>query len=353
MKKTLYITLASIALLSCSQDETVATMDRVAIEFDKVFVENSTSSRAATDITLDNLYNFSVYGSVVKGDQEGNIFNEQKVEKTAGGYTYSPAQYWIPSASYHFTAIAPHDGHWTYACKPGTESTYGTKQAQYGTITFDNGSADAEQDLLWAYQTAETVASISESPEAVNFSFQHMLSRAKFTFKNGFAEGSNISLKIKDVTITNAHKVGTIELNGNNLPVVWTVAEGTAEAPNTFEKNFGDANGKPVADYYGPQTSANTDHYYLIPVEDASYTIEFSVDLYQAGVLLQENIAKTAQITSLDMKRGYSYEFKAELNASNTSNDGALEAIEFNVTGVQGWTEASIDANITTQTPSN
>ena len=39
MKKTLFITLASIALVSCSQDETVATMDRVAIEFDKVFVE--------------------------------------------------------------------------------------------------------------------------------------------------------------------------------------------------------------------------------------------------------------------------------------------------------------------------
>ena len=58
----------------------------------------------------------------------------------------------------------------------------------------------------------------------------------------------------------------------------------------------------------------------------------------EGGVLLQENIAKTANITSLDMKRGYSYEFKAELNASNSS-DTPLEAIEFNVTGVEGWKE--------------
>ena len=352
MKKTLFITLASIALVSCSQDETVATMDRVAIEFDKVFVENSTSSRAGEDITLDNLNNFSVYGSVVKGDQEGNIFDAQKVEKTAGEYTYSPAQYWIPGASYHFTAIAPHEGYWIYTCKPGTESEYGTRQAQYGTITFDNHSAGAEQDLLWAYKTATTAASFTQKPEAIGFSFQHMLSRAKFTFKNGFAKGSNISLKVKNVTITNAHKVGSIELNGSNLPVAWTVAESTTENPNTFERNFGDAG---TETNYGPQTSGTTVHYYLIPVANANYKIEFTIDLYQAGVLLLENIQKTADIIGFDMKRGYSYEFKAELNALNTSNEGSLEAIEFKVTGVEDWKDYTnnVDANINAQTSGN
>ena len=241
MKKTLIITLASIALVGCSQDETVATMDRVAIEFDKVFVENSTSSRAATDLTADNLEGFIVYGSVEKGDQKGNIFNAEEVTGSkAGGYTYSPAQYWIPGATYHFTAIAPiEDAKWTYACLEGTNSQYGTTEAQHGTITFDNEAASAEQDLLWAYQTEATPTAFTEQPEAVGFAFQHMLSRAKFTFKNGFAEGSNIALKVKDVTITNAHKVGTITLDGENLPYVWTVAEGTTEAPNTFARNFG------------------------------------------------------------------------------------------------------------------
>ena len=178
-----------------------------------------------------------------------------------------------------------------------------------------------------------------------------MLSRAKFTFKNGFAKGSNISLKVKNVTITNAHKVGTIELNGSNLPVAWTVAESTTENPNTFERNFGDAG---TETNYGPQTSGTTVHYYLIPVANANYKIEFTIDLYQAGVLLLENIQKTADIIGFDMKRGYSYEFKAELNASNTSNEGSLEAIEFKVTGVEDWKDyTNVEADINTQTSGN
>lgn len=328
MKKTLFITLASITLLSCSQDETVATMDRVAIAFDKVFVENSTSSRAAEDITLDKLNNFSVYGSVVKGDQEGNIFDAQKVEKTAGEYTYSPAQYWIPGASYHFTAIAPHEGYWIYTCKPGTESEYGTRQAQFGTITFDNEEAAAEQDLLWAYQKSSTEETI---PDAVRFTFLHMLSRAKFTFVNDFEVGSNISLKIRDVKILNAHKTGTLELQGEEAPAVQWIAEGT------FEKAFGNTTQEEAQ---APTKSASTVHYYLLPVADATYNIEFTIDLYQAGVLLSgEGIKKESTITISDMKRGYSYDFKAKLSASNTMNEGALEPIEFKVSGVKAWDE--------------
>ena len=343
MKKTLFITLASIALVSCSQDETVATMDRVAIEFDKVFIENSTSSRAATDITSANLTDFAVYGSVVKGEQKGNIFNKQKVAGTqAGGYTYSPAQYWIPSASYHFTAIAPYEGaKWTYTCKAEDESEYGTRQAQFGTITFDNEAAAAEQDLLWAYQSASTMQTI---PDAVKFSFQHLLSRAKFTFVNDFAEGSNISLKVKGVTINNAHALGTLALNGTEAPAEqWT-------ATGTFTKVFGDTN---LEAPQAPKEAASTAHYYLLPVANAEYHIEFTIELSQAGVKLQE-IKKTATILISDMTRGFSYDFKAKLNANNTMNEGSLEAIEFKVTGVKDWKDyTNVDADINTQTSGN
>ena len=345
MKKTLFITLASIALVSCSQDETVATMDRVAIEFDKVFIENSTSSRAATDITAANLTDFAVYGSVVKGEQKGNIFNKQKVSGTqAGGYTYSPAQYWIPGADYHFTAIAPFEGaKWTYTCRTEDVSEYGTRQAHYGTITFDNASAEAKQDLLWAYQSASTQTT---TPDAVRFSFQHMLSRAKFTFVNDFEVGSNISLKVRDVTINDAHKVGTLELKGTEAPAEQWTAEGT------FTKEFGDTQKE---EPQAPNASASTVHYYLLPVANAEYHIEFTIELYQAGLKLQE-IEKEATILISNMKRGYSYDFKAKLNANNTMNEGPLEAIEFKVTGVKDWDRdpfTNVDANINIQTSGN
>lgn len=347
MKKTLIITLASIALVGCSQDETVATMDRVAIEFDKVFVENSTSSRA-TDLTTANLENFAVYGSVEKGGQEGNIFNKQEVTGTqAGGYTYSPAQYWIPGANYHFIAIAPfEDAHWTYTWSEENNTQYGNKQVQNGTITFNNESAAASQDLLWAYQPASTANVINQAPGAVSFSFQHLLSRVKFTFKNGFATGSNIQLKVKDVQITNAHSQGTLAITNGTVGDTWT-ASNTADE-DKFTRIFGDANGEPVADYYAPQTSASTAHYYLMPVKDASYTIKFTIDLYQAGVLLLEDIQKETKILTPTLMRGFSYEFKAELNASNTTNDGALEPIEFQVSGVKGWEDyTGNDATVT------
>jgi len=351
MKKTLIITLASIAFVSCSQDETVATMDRVAIEFDKVFVENSTSSRAATDLTAANLTDFAVYGSVVKGEQKGNIFNCQKVTGTqAGGYTYSPAQYWIPGANYHFTAFAPYENaKWTYTPADGTDSQYGTTEAQRGTLTFSNGDAAASQDLLWAYQTAATEAAITKQPEAVSFSFLHLLSRVKFTFKNGFATGSNIQLKVKSVEIADAHRQGTIEFDGTEMPETWTAVNTAAE--DQFKVPFGDAG---TETNYAPQASASTDHFYLIPVAQASYTIKFTIDLYQAGVLLQEGIAKETTVVAPTMKRGFSYEFKAELNASNTSNDGPLQPIEFKVSGVEGWEDyTGVDATVNTQNPSN
>ena len=342
MKKTLFITLASIALVSCSQDETVATMDRVAIEVDKVFIENSTSSRAATDITAANLTDFAVYGSVVKGEQKGNIFNNQEVTGTqAGGYTYSPAQYWIPGAEYHFTAIAPFEGaKWTYTCREEDKSEYGTRQAHYGTITFDNAAAAAEQDLLWAYQSASTQTA---TPDAVRFSFQHMLSRAKFTFVNDFAEGSNISLKVKGVTIKDAHAEGTLVLNGTEAPAEQWTAEGT------FTKVFGNTN---LEAPQAPKVEASTSHYYLLPVANAEYKIEFTIELYQAGLKLQEIVKEATLLIS--MKRGFSYDFKAKLNANNTMNEGPLEAIEFKVTRVEDWKDyPNVDANINTQTSGN
>ena len=356
MKKTLLITLASIALVSCSQDETVATMDRAAIAFDKVFVANSTSARAAVDLTAENLRNFTVYGSVVKEQQKGNIFNNQLVSEQAGAYIYAPAQYWIPGADYHFTAIAPNtDAQWEYACREEDKSPYGTRQAHYGTITFDNGAAKAEQDLLWAYTPASTMQS---TPDVVNFSFHHMLSRAKFTFVNDFAVGSNISLKVKAVTITDAHSEGTLQLQGTEQPDMQWTATGT-----TFSKLFGNAQYVKNSDgtlttlgendVQAPQVAASTDHYYLLPVADATYQITFTIELYQAGVLLQ-TITKTASVAMPStMQRGYSYDLKAKLNASNVTNDGSLETIEFNVTGVDEWKDylPPVDANIATQTP--
>lgn len=332
MKKLLIISLALVTITSCSKDQTIEQPDPVAIEINDVFVNNSTK---ANDISKDNLNDFGVYGFVkaLNTNTEGLLFNNVKVSKSGTKYTYSPEQYWIGNAQYYFAAIAPFTN-----AKWGYSST----DAQNGTITFNNQNAEANQDLLFAYtQPGVTPATITSAnkPNAVGFSFGHMLSRIKFIFKNDFVSGSNISLKITDITITDLQKEGSLAIT-NGVAGAWTVSD-NAVAENVFAKVFGTAGTDETI--LAPQTEAATEHFYLIPAND-KYNVTFKVALYQAGVLLA-NYNRTSTVT-LDMQKGNSYNIKANLNAQNTSENGELFPIEFTVTGVDEWGSYS-DVNTT------
>ena len=310
------VVLAVAALASCSNEDTVNVDNGALIGFGKVFVENSTR---ANDLTKGN-FDFGVYGLVEKGGNNALIFDNQTV---AANGTYSPAQYWIAAAQYYFTAIAP---------KTNAQWSYKTETAHTGTITFDNEKADANQDLLFAYvKPAATPAQINVQPDAVGFTFNHMLSRVRFTFTNGFGAGSNIKLEVKDVTITDAYASADLAVT-NGVPATAWSNFGTK-----FSKNFGQVGGATLATLTdeGTTMSAATEHFYLIPANKA-YNVTFTVVLYQAGVQL-DTYSRTATIPATDMKSGMSYDIKTTLTAENTSDDGKLYPIEFNVTSVKGW----------------
>ena len=326
MKKLFIAILGVAAFAACSQEMTLETPKGAAIAFDNAFVNNST--RVATDITVGNLKDFGVYGSVVNNQgQQGLIFKNQKVEKSGNAYSYSPAQYWIADAQYDFVAIAPYqengDGKtptWTY------EPTVKTV-AQNGTLTFYNDRAAANQDLLFA-SAERTTQNITSKPDAVSFTFNHLLSRVKFTFVNDFAAGSNITLKITDVHITDTYESGTIAIANGAVADTWTVADNT----KTLNVDFNDAGTGFLAEAGG---NASTEHHYLIPA-NATYNIAFNVELKQAGVSVG-NYSRTATVNALNLQKGQSYELKATLNASNTSDQGEIYPIEFTVNSVANW----------------
>ena len=81
MKKYLYIALAAAALTGCSSDEAIEMVEKKAIAFDNVFVNNATR---ATDLNKDNMEDFSVYGSVTANNTQGMIFTNTKVYKLEG-----------------------------------------------------------------------------------------------------------------------------------------------------------------------------------------------------------------------------------------------------------------------------
>ena len=327
MKKLLFAAAAIVAMASCATDDVVSRPAGAAIEFNDAFVENSTR---AADITASNLTNFGVYGSVAKGNQQGMIFANEEVTKTTDGYTYSPAQYWIAGASYDFVAFAPYqsgdNATWTYAPAVGTA-------AQNGTITFDNAKAGANQDFLFAATSCTTPASLTTAPAAVGFTFNHMLSRVKLSFTNGFQSNGNIKLVVKNVHITNTAAVGTLAVAKAESATAAAVAADwtTVATNNNLDVTFGDV---AAAAQLAESGSGSTTHFYVIPAE-REYNITFDVDLYQAGVHL-DTYNRSAKVT-VDFTRGMSYDLKATLNQTNTSDEGQLYPIEFTVTGVEKW----------------
>ena len=318
MKKLFIAILGVAAFAACSQEMTLETPKGAAIGFDNVFVENAT--KAAADISAANLANFGVYGSIINAEgAKGMIFNNQTVAKGAEGYSYSPAQYWVAATTYNFVALAPQTAaNWTYANEEN--------DAYNGVISFNNAAAAGEQDLLFASHGRTTADKLTAAPEKVAFTFNHMLSRVKFTFTNGFHQGSNVTLKITDVTITNAHAEGTLAVANGVVAEDWTGSEAT------FARLFGNLDTEILAENGG---NGATEHYYLLPTATATYDITFTVALYQAGVLV-DTYNRNATI-SLDLEKGKSYNFQATLNKDNTSDEaGELYPIEFTAT-VNDW----------------
>lgn len=323
MKRYLYIALAAAALTSCSQDESIETVEQSPIAFNNVFVDNTTR---AADLTNATLGDFGVYGSVEANSTKGLIFNNTKVYESGNAFKYDDTQYWIANAQYYFTAIAPYsEAKWSYTLTDA-------KDAQTGTISFNNENAGANQDLLFAYtKPAKTAEQITTQPSAVGFTFSHLLSRVRFVFENGFASTSNITLKVTEVKITNAHKQGTIAVNEG------TVADKWAATDNTLTVDFKNAleSGENADHIFASSEKVPTEHFYLIPNGTATdYTVTFKVALYQAGVLI-DTYDRTATV-NIALNKGISYNINAKLTHQNVS-DNQLYPIEFVVNPMNDW----------------
>ena len=137
----------AMSLGSCSSDETLESIEREAITFGNVTMENL--SRAAYDPsygqTTNLLDKFQVWGTV-KGNTNTTvkIFNGAEITRGQEAYgaawtqTTGSAQYWIPSATYNFMAIAN-----------ATDVDFGTENAPSDLPTdIDFTLTDGSTDLL-------------------------------------------------------------------------------------------------------------------------------------------------------------------------------------------------------------
>ena len=302
MKKLFLVGLAAAAMLTgCSNDDTVEIAPSKAIDFSNAFVNNATRA-SDPSLTKDNIQDFVVYGFA--GD--GKIFDGQEVTREGENWTYFPVQYWVPGHKYTFGAIAPKG-------EKGNVSDVKLEGEKVGmTVSFTNNGTT---DLLHAAPIVVNCdANFVANPQPVALTFNHQLSKVKFTI-NGAMGGYEVI--VSNVKIIDAYQTGTLTIAAGNT---WGQQDN-----KTLVLNFGQGDEEKL----------------MIPMDNtAEYTVKFHVELKKDGVSLSQYDHETT-IKDVAFKAGYCYNFTANLTNENINPDQELKPIEFTVKEVKDWTEAT------------
>ena len=326
MKKLLVLVLAIAGLVACTQETTLVQKGNAPMEFGAAFVDNATRADKAEDpsITTTNITGFDVWGFM--DSAEGVVFMDEDVTGSQGNFTYVNTQYWAPGHNYYFAALAPVNS-------PNVTETLASGDAAklgLGTIKFN--ITDGAEDLLYsAVGPIAAPAANATTVEPVKFQFNHMLSKVKFSFTNGF-DNDNAYIDVKNIKMV-VPETGTIDL----AVADWWSKNMWVLGDTTKEIAFGDACDRTKRNGY--QESA--DERIILPADATQkYTVTFDVVLYQGTVEAYKG-TKTVTIENVALEIGKAYNFKAELNASNIMADGTeLLPIVFDVEEVKDWVTA-------------
>ncbi len=335
MKKFLFLGLAAMmAFTSCTKDETLATAELGAIGFENAFIDNATRAITPVDPSYNmsaKMPNFNVYG-FFDANYTDLLFDGREVTVANGACSYSPVEYWAPGHTYYFQAIAPVSENWTLA----KAENLADAQKGPGVVTFNN--IDGTEDLLYAKAVETTEQEITVKPEEVGLTFQHLLSKVRFEFVNQFAS-ETYSFEVKGVKITNAEATAKVDLvNENNHVYTWSDFTGDVELA------FGDVKEmtQGVNDYAAEERMLIP---YKYTTEDA-LNVTFDIILY-ANASVIDTFTHTVPV-AVDLLMGYSYNFKATIDASNIGGDeeNALYPIEFTVTEIETWIPYENDVTV-------
>lgn len=354
MKKTLLLVAAAVALVACSNEETVRQSAREAIGFDNAFVENSTRSFNDPSLTAATVNDFTVYGYVEKAVLFPGTVVSKAINNTdlTSAWKYAGTQYWVAGAKYNFAAIAPNNG-WS-----GVTTAVADDKASISTnFTFVN---DGVTDLL--YDEVENKDGLVSGNTAVGFEFRHILSKVKFSFLNGYNVES-AKIDVTNIKIENAYTGANVALT--NADTTWS-----GWANDKLELDFGFASDNEATKddkedvavtYAHGETYESLNERFLIPgaapsvtyqVKDAegnlstvtknAYKVSFDVNLYINDTQVNTDAYHHVAYVEFVPQAGYAYDIKTEINATNIDPEHAQEPIEFTVSTIGNWTEGTV-----------
>ena len=225
MKKLIFALAAVVALAACSKEQTVVADRGDAIGFDS-FIENATRAAADDFTSVDS---FKVWGNVTGNAGSIFLYNGASVTKDDKAYgaawTCEKTEYWLPSATYNFMAIAGISGETTVTPASGAFPTKITYEANGSTDLLLSEYVTVETDRTAMPTTGVIVDKNDNNNKCVPFTFNHLLSKVYFNFVNN-STSDKYKFVISNITISGAKASGEYSITDKN----WTSVSGTAAA---------------------------------------------------------------------------------------------------------------------------
>lgn len=319
MKKLFIAVLSMATLASCFQSE--LALDQ-AIDFNTYV--GSTTKAIDPSINNDNItdHSFYVWGTTqenITGAPIVPIFKNVEVDYVGGVWKYDPqyTQYWFSGNKYNFAAVVN-----------GVVADATLVEGLPKTISYTAGT---DLDLLYA-RTAQDITRDSNGAATVAFTFEHLLSKAVFTFTNTTPANTNGAP-------ANIYKVTNIEISGLDAAAVYDVESGwtnnenadlDVEFGNIVASNESDKNNTAAIEVKEQESGKSLYEHLLIPGTH-NVTISCNIVLYN-GVADADHIVKTipySETHTITLGKGKAYNFA--LSA------GLEEIIDFKVNTVNEW----------------
>lgn len=337
IKKYLSCVAATLSMVACTSTDLIEE----SLESGTAICFNTNVTRALTN---DNFNKFMVYGGYTPKDVSDyhTVFSGVEVSKDADNWAYDGAsKYWIKDATYKFYAYSCEN----IALTKGTPE-FATTGSDAGTfkITDFVCNKNHQHDLIYAESGAITGKETGNTP--VSFSFKHLLSRVKASFKSGF--DPDFTIEISEVELHNVYdkadfssKSGawsnqsrTIEYNLASSE--WTMVPLNIEGTdNVIQAEIPAGEGTEAV----AAKTLTTQHGYVLPVTYTSnnVTLSFKVTVKQGSDVIKTDYIKGNLKPTWAVGTSYTY------NITVNGSAAGVEKIEFSVdasNGIVDWTES-------------
>ena len=320
--KKIIIALATLAIFASCNKAEVIDVDRHSIAFGGAFIDNATKSAVDGSYSgTKKLQLFNVYGSVTGSGNTVVLFDGDEVTGKIGDAVWScdEEQYWAPNSSYLFYAIAD-------------ATSVSPAEGMPTTITY-NETSTPNGDLLFASVEDATNASATPAKgNPVKFTFTHLLSKAKFTFKKNAYTNTRYTYTVRNIKFTDAYQEG-----------VYTIATSTwGSQDDKGVLSFGNLEGNLTTTNATAGLESATERQFVPATytEDNQLTITFDVVMMLDGVEISSvpNTQKFPAEDEFTFAKNTAYNFAVLLGDNNR--------ISFTVEALDAWDIAEDDIDI-------